>query len=84
MNNNYRLLNISVILILGAGLNDDKIANNTFLEPREVYESFYSLKPAYIGWKTQDYTLAAIPSSMISLIDDTRLVCNNSLFVDTL
>lgn len=74
---------MSVILILGAGLND-KIANNRYLEPRQAYESFYSLKPAYTCWQTQDYTLAAIPPSMIVLIDDARLVCNNSLFVDTL
>lgn len=46
---------MSAILIWGAGLNDDKIANNRYLEPtqaynrylepRQAYESFYSVNP---------------------------------------
>lgn len=48
---------MSIIPIWGAGLKD-KIANNRYLEPRQAYESFYSLKPAYACWQTQDCTLA--------------------------
>lgn len=49
---------MSVIPILGAGLND-KIANNRYLEPKQAYESFYSLTSAYTCWQTEDYTLGA-------------------------
>lgn len=49
---------MSAIPHLGAGLND-KIANNRYLEPRQTYESFYSLQPAYSCWQSQDYILAA-------------------------